>query len=117
MKTFLITLFGLGLLGGVGYAAFYGMGRVNNHETRWTEKGRVVAACREAVLEQLKAPATASFSPYERELLQDPVFSDDKNRWLYMGNVDSENGFGANVRTGYGCEAGKDLVLVEVELY
>ncbi len=77
---------------------------------------RVVDACQKAVLERLKAPATAVFSPDDEELFAEPGFNAEDGRWMYFGNVDSENGFGALLRSEYACQITDDLADVTITL-
>lgn len=55
--------------------------------------------CVEAVTDRLKAPATAQFAP-----LEDVDLQKDSGNYTIVGDVDSENGFGALIRTSYSCE-------------
>jgi hypothetical protein len=57
-------------------------------------------ACQDAVLDRLKAPATAQFPDLDAE-----AFSIQRGQWVIAGAVDSENGFGAMIRTDYECRA------------
>lgn len=52
-------------------------------------------ACKEHVLDRLKAPATAEFSNL--------ATSNAGIRWTVTGSVDSENAFGAKLRMGWSC--------------
>ena len=55
--------------------------------------------CIDAITDKLKAPATAEFSD------RDPTNeARDGHRYLFTGTVDSENGFGALVRSDWACE-------------
>lgn len=54
------------------------------------------AACRDAVTERLKSPSTAEFG--------EATTAKGDGKVLVAGVVDSENGFGANVRSDYRCE-------------
>jgi hypothetical protein len=63
-------------------------------------------ACRNEVLQRLKSPATATFGPLSAGLespegVRDP--SAPETRYLVVGSVDSQNGFGALVRTEFVC--------------
>jgi len=62
--------------------------------------GHVTVACRDWVKERLKAPATADFSQ-ETAAVEDSA----ANRWKVTGVVDSENSFGAKVRSRWTCIA------------
>lgn len=53
-------------------------------------------ACESAVKNMLKAPATASFSSWKRKQNNDGTFS-------VSGEVDSQNGFGAVLRSRFSC--------------
>lgn len=69
--------------------------------------------CRADVMDQLKSPSTAQFSEVERmgaederEFVRDLTIRDDENPIVVIqGLVDSQNGFGAMVRTGFVCTA------------
>lgn len=52
-------------------------------------------ACEQFVEDRLKAPSTAEFS--------DQSESNDGDVWTATGSVDSENSFGANLRSDYKC--------------
>lgn len=54
-------------------------------------------ACKDAVKERLKAPATAKFTNVNH-------VSAGEEAWTVTGDVDSENSFGANLRTSWKCE-------------
>ncbi len=73
---------------------------------------QVVVACREWVREKLRAPGTADFAG---ELaVQDAV-----GRWTVTGSVDSENAFGALLRSTWTCTATRDrdtTTLVSVDI-
>lgn len=53
--------------------------------------------CEEFVKDRLKAPATAEFSNQRAESIGD-------QRWDVTGTVDSENSFGALIRSNYRCD-------------
>ena len=61
-----------------------------------TSSGAEVA-CKQFVRERLKSPSTAEFPRPVTENLYE-------SRWRVEGVVDSQNGFGAMVRTQYTCE-------------
>jgi hypothetical protein len=52
--------------------------------------------CEEAITNRLKAPATAEFSNFTKEEL-------DGRLTAVRGTVDSENGFGAMIRSSFKC--------------
>lgn len=53
-----------------------------------------IAQCEARVSKLLKAPATANF---------DSSTTTDGTEWTVTGTIDSENGFGASVRSDYQC--------------
>lgn len=53
--------------------------------------------CQENVTDKLKAPASARFGGVDT--------SRDDDTWTVTGWVDAENGFGANLRSDWACEA------------
>lgn len=59
-----------------------------------------IDTCHEAVTNQLKAPATAKFTNDEAKLAE--------GGWTVTGSVDSENSFGALIRSSYTCTARLD---------
>lgn len=61
--------------------------------------GSAVSICHQFVEDRLKAPATAGFESVSEE---DTTQTSD-TEWIVRGHVDSENGFGANIRTEYVC--------------
>lgn len=56
--------------------------------------------CQDAVKKRLKAPSTAKFPRYERGI----VYANVGMRYTVNSYVDSQNGFGAMLRTNYTCE-------------
>lgn len=52
-----------------------------------------IAQCEAAIEERLKAPATAEFDST----------ASGSGTWIVVGTVDSENGFGAMVRSSFQC--------------
>lgn len=69
--------------------------------------------CQQFVERQLKAPSTAKYS-------DERVTAHKKALWTVLGNVDSENSFGATIRNRYFCQAkhikGDTWQPVDVEL-
>jgi hypothetical protein len=61
---------------------------------------RAYEFCIEKITEQLRAPATARFS--ERDDGREGA--DGDRRFLFTGTVDSENGFGALLRSEWACD-------------
>lgn len=63
------------------------------------EQAAAVAACESAVRDQLKSPATAQFT-----ITDNGVAGPDENvRGTVTGTVDSQNGFGALLRSSWTC--------------
>ncbi len=60
-----------------------------------------VSLCEEAVTNRLKSPATAVFSDFQKDEL-------DGRLTVVRGNVDSENGFGAMIRSSFKCHVFDD---------
>lgn len=52
-------------------------------------------ACKSWVTDELKAPSTADFSG---------VSTSGDGPWVITGNVDAQNGFGAQIRSGWICD-------------
>lgn len=65
--------------------------------SRKTDGYDAQVACKDAVKDRLKAPATAKFSNVDHT-------SAGAEAWTVTGDVDSENSFGANIRTSWKCE-------------
>lgn len=59
-------------------------------------QGKARAACRAAVLKQIKSPGTARWA-------DDRVKLDDNGFYNITGHVDAQNGFGATVRLSFDC--------------
>ena len=80
-----------------------------------TDTKTATEKCRVDVLDQLKSPSTAQFSGVERmgaederEFVRDLAIRDEENPIIVIeGLVDSQNGFGAMVRTRFVCTAQK----------
>lgn len=56
-------------------------------------------ACQQAIRQQLVAPATSEFDSGNR-----PNITHSGDKYTVAGKVDSENGFGALLRSDYHCE-------------
>ncbi len=77
--------------------------------------GHAYRACERAVESQLRAPATADFSGVFGSTITE--LEDDTVE--VIGYVDSENGFGANIRTDFSCtvrHVGEDWELVDLQV-
>lgn len=66
-------------------------------------RDRVIGSCKKLVLDQMKSPSTAQWIEIEAEKVQ--PFEDYSYR--VKGAVDSENSFGALLRTNFGCSSTK----------
>ncbi len=76
--------------------------------------GHAYRACERAVESQLRAPATADFSG----VFGSTITEHDETVEV-IGYVDSENGFGANIRTDFSCtvrHVGDNWELVDLQL-
>lgn len=61
-------------------------------------KPSLIAACHREVEARLKSPGSAKYSNERTDHLSENV-------WQVLGTVDSENGFGALLRTSFLCDA------------
>lgn len=62
-------------------------------------------ACKGAVNSQLKAPATASYPNFATNTTDIHVVNNGGGDYTISSQVDSENGFGAKLRTFFSCDA------------
>lgn len=97
-----LLLIFVGIVGGFGYAAVSIWGSRSPAPPAPTglaaaDPGMIEVSCEDAVRGRLKAPATAKFTPVRRA-----VWGGES--WAYSGAVDSQNGFGALLRTGFACK-------------
>ena len=73
-------------------------------------------ACERFVEARLKAPATADFAPFHKQLIS----GNGKGPWTVIGYVDSQNSFGAMLRSNYTCTvefSGNSTNLTSLSLY
>ena len=73
---------------------------------KWTEPVAIVGGlfCKDHARSQLKAPSTAEFPRFVEAVLvgsQDQPFTEQV--WAVLSYVDSQNSFGATIRTSYAC--------------
>jgi hypothetical protein len=70
--------------------------------------GQATVECQDRVRAALKSPSTASF--------QVPTVTGSSPNWTISGTVDSQNSFGATLRTSYSCDVHfkGDLVSVDI---
>lgn len=61
--------------------------------------------CEQEVSKRLKAPATAQF---HTEAVPDDPANPDAGPWAVTGTVDSENSFGAYIRTPFQCASHRE---------
>lgn len=72
-------------------------GGLGTEVTDFDTKADVWACAQDVVMQDLKSPATADFCSYTDAT----VYHQSGNQYIAMGYVDSENGFGANIRTRF----------------
>jgi hypothetical protein len=67
-----------------------------------TDRNKYLAPvkCEEAVTAQLKSPSTANFASYSSRQVTD----DGNGKYYVRSYVDSQNSFGAQIRTGFLCK-------------
>lgn len=70
-----------------------------------TPEAEAVRICQKLVGERLKAPASAKFAPEKDTSVTGPS---DYGSYTVVSYVDSQNGFGAMLRTRFSCEIRKD---------
>jgi hypothetical protein len=58
-----------------------------------------IVMCEDHVKEYLKAPSTAEFSG----IAETVVVAEGNGKYVLLGRVDSQNSFGAKLRTKYAC--------------
>lgn len=73
------------------------------------EKGFVYGECIERVKSRLKSPSTAIFSSSSETSIKQKIktFPNDgvfRAKWIVKGYVDSQNSFGAHIRSNFSCE-------------
>lgn len=90
-----LVIFGIGLLMVFGVQSCISNANKNNGFKNDADTAR--AYCRTLVEEQLKAPSTADY-PFAGSAQRS---GDD---WTVSGSVDSQNSFGAKVRSSYTCQ-------------
>jgi len=81
-----------------GFAGLSALGGSDQPTRGEDASAYVKVACRDWVKDMLKAPATADFTG-------EHVLRSGTTGYRVTGSVDSENGFGALIRTGFICEA------------
>ena len=88
------------------------------------EKGYVYGECIEQVKSRLKSPSTAVFSSSSETSIQQKIktFPNDgvlRAKWIVSGYVDSQNSFGAHIRSNFSCEFSqwkKEIKLTKVKV-
>ena len=111
VRVLLPAAVGLLLLAGcssstAGHAAVGTSAAVSKTVSQLDKQRNAFTSCKEAVTDRLKSPSTASFEPESQVEFQ--TVGDDGIQIL--GYVDSQNGFGAQVRSDYVCTASVDSV-------
>ena len=66
-------------------------------------KRQAFGVCTDFVKDRLKAPATASFPDYSEDERHVTVIGSEEGPYTVQSSVDSENSFGAKVRTDFTC--------------
>ncbi|HEX2864526.1 MAG TPA: hypothetical protein VHN99_08145, partial [Deinococcales bacterium] len=59
--------------------------------------------CKRVVVENLTSPSTAKWPGWFEEMDHAPRRWPKQHEWKYVNHVDSQNGFGAMVRTNFEC--------------
>ena len=90
------VLVGLVALGAIGAALGDSDAGSSFNDGEW----QAHAQCAEFTRARLKAPSTADFPEYDDRGV---TITRGGNRWSVVSFVDSQNGFGAQVRTGFRC--------------
>lgn len=93
---FVVAVTVVALLLAGGGTAYYLTSRPKAADPLSTEN--LITACRDAAKRQLKSPASAQFSDETTSQIAE-------NRMRVWGVVDAQNGFGAQLRNRYTCEA------------
>jgi len=68
------------------------------------------------VTDRLKSPSTAEFSSQNQEI----IIQKDDSTWVVTGHVDSQNGFGAMIRSSFICEItyrGEIAVCKDIQIF
>lgn len=71
---------------------------------RTATSGEAWQACKEFVGDRLKAPSSADFPSDPNRAVKDLTSTPDKQTWVINGVVDSQNSFGAQIRTAFVCK-------------
>lgn len=64
-------------------------------------------SCEQSMIDQLKSPASARFGPAQVRQRGD--------EWIVAGSVDSQNSFGAMLRTNYVCTVNSNGFVVDLQ--
>jgi hypothetical protein len=90
---------GLALLAGLGYGGWVLMDRLAGQDER-----AAITACQNAVKMQLRSPASAIFPESSDAGYSEPIhLSATDGSWMWNNYVDSQNGFGAMLRSEFFC--------------
>lgn len=94
---FALLVIGGSILAGIGWGAWWiWTNATDNTTSDGTVERLAEYACEDAVKNILKAPSTAKFS-------HDAVNGSRDDELLVVGRVDSQNSFGASIRSTYTC--------------
>lgn len=96
------------LLGGlvlVALAIRLGIGDTASETPHPADSTDATIVCQKFVTDQLRAPSTAVFSPDSETAASHIGIADKPDTWRVQGWVDSQNSFGAQIRSRYDCVA------------
>ncbi len=96
-----VLLIALVLLGLVGCGLFYSLSSAGRRAASGADEISAFVMCKQFVTERLKSPSTAVFPTYGSDGTITVRLSDVA--FISNAYVDSQNGFGATVRTKYAC--------------
>lgn len=88
-----------GFVAAAGVAMTFALTACATADSEPTPEAQRVAACQSEVKDSLKAPSTAEFVGDDTQR----AWEDDGKSYKVSGSVDSQNSFGAQVRTPYWC--------------
>ena len=116
--------FGWGVLTVIGLVVFFACTSLNagtgvkssGSDSESLDVGSFGIKCQHAVSDQLKAPATAQFQNFFIDQTEGRLTGDSASGWHWTTYVDSQNSFGANIRTNFTCLTAPNGTEVRVSL-
>jgi hypothetical protein len=94
----------LGIIGFFVYTAVTNSaGSASGANSGAMDVGTFGIKCQHAISDQLKAPATAQLQNFFIDQTQGRLTGDGASGWHWATYVDSQNSFGANIRTNFVC--------------